>query len=199
MKRKKFIQTTATISMGALLIPKIAFSEINKDKQIAIGFVGTGLRGQWLLDLASKRSDVKIPAICDIDADMIGHALKILKNNGKDKPVVYQNGDEDFRNLVKRDDLDGVIIATPWEWHAEMSIAAMKAGKHVGTEVPAALTIKDCWSLVNVSERTGKFCMILENVCYRRDVMAVLSMVRQGIFGELLHLQGGYQHDLREV
>jgi predicted dehydrogenase len=75
----------------------------------------------------------------------------------------------------------------------------MKVGKHVGTEVPAALTVDDCWDLVNTSEKTGKFCMIMENVCYRRDVMAVLNMVRQGLFGELLHCQGGYQHDLRHV
>jgi predicted dehydrogenase len=80
-----------------------------------------------------------------------------------------------------------------------MALAAMKAGKHVGTEVPAALSVKDCWSLVNASEQNRKFCMIMENVCYRRDVMAVLNMVRKGLLGELIHLQGGYQHDLREV
>ena len=114
MKRKKFIQTTTLASMGTLLMPKIAFSKSDKNKQIAIGFIGTGLRGQWLLDLAAKRSDVKIPAICDIDDGMIQIALDILKNNGKDKPVIYNKGDEDFRNLLNRDDLDGVIIATPW-------------------------------------------------------------------------------------
>tara|TARA_Y100000590_G_C15602622_1_gene970703 strand:- start:352 stop:1347 length:996 start_codon:yes stop_codon:yes gene_type:complete len=80
-----------------------------------------------------------------------------------------------------------------------MSLSAMQAGKHVGTEVPAALTVADCWSLVRTSENTGKFCMIMENVCYRRDIMAILNMVRNGLFGELLHLQGGYQHDLRDV
>ena len=90
MKRKKFIQTTATIGMGALLMPKIAFSEVNKKKFISIGFIGTGLRGQWLLDLAAKRSDVKISAICDIDQEMIGKALKILKNNSQDEPAIYQ-------------------------------------------------------------------------------------------------------------
>ncbi|SVB92600.1 uncharacterized protein METZ01_LOCUS245454 [marine metagenome] len=95
--------------------------------------------------------------------------------------------------------MDGVYIATPWEWHHPMAIAAMKHGIHVGTEVPAALTVKDCWDLVHTSERTGKHCMIMENVCYRRDVMAVLNMVRQGLFDELLHCQGGYQHDLRHV
>ena len=112
---------------------------------------------------------------------------------------MYKNGQYDFLNLVQRDDLDAVYIATPWEWHHPMAVAAMKQGKHVGVECPAALKIKDLWDLVNVSEKEEKHCMLMENVCYRRDVMAVLNMVRNGVFGELLHCQGGYQHDLREV
>ena len=92
-----------------------------------------------------------------------------------------------------------MIIATPWEWHHPMAVAAMKAGKHVGLEVPAAITVEAGWDLVNVSEQTGMECMILENVCYYRPVMALLNMVREGLFGELLHCQCGYQHDLREV
>lgn len=199
MKRKKFIQTSAAAGFGAALMPNVLMSEFSNKKSISIGFIGTGLRGQWLLDLAAKRKDVNIPAICDIDEIMINKAMKILKRNGREEPQVYQNGDEDFNNLVNRDDLDGVIIATPWEWHAAMALAAMKAGKHVGTEVPAALSVKDCWSLVKASEKNRKFCMIMENVCYRRDIMAVLNMVRKGLLGELIHLQGGYQHDLREV
>ena len=101
--------------------------------------------------------------------------------------------------MVAKEDLDGVYIATPWEWHHPMAMAAMENGLHVGTEVPAALTVNECWDLVNISEKTGKLCMIMENVNYRRDIMAVLNMVRQGLFGELLHCQGGYQHDLRHV
>ena len=199
MKRKKFIQTSAVAGLGTAILPKLAFSDIVSNKRIKIGVIGTGLRGQWVLWLAAKYPEIDIPAICDIDDDMIESALKILKDAQKPEPKVYKNGDEDFRNMVTNEELDGVYIATPWEWHAEMALAAMKAGKHVGTEVPAALTVDDCWDLVNTSEKTGKFCMIMENVCYRRDVMAVLNMVRQGLFGELLHCQGGYQHDLRHV
>ena len=199
MKRKKFIQTSAVAGLGTAILPKLAFSDIVSNKRIKIGVIGTGLRGQWVLWLAAKYPEIDIPAICDIDDDMIESALKILKDAQKPEPKVYKNGDEDFRNMVANEELDGVYIATPWEWHAEMALAAMKAGKHVGTEVPAALTVDDCWDLVNTSEKTGKFCMIMENVCYRRDVMAVLNMVRQGLFGELLHCQGGYQHDLRHV
>lgn len=199
MKRKKFIQTAATVGLGATLMPKMAFAEFSKNSSISIGFIGVGLRGQWLIDLAAKREDVHIPAICDIDDSMIKNTISILQNNNRDIPDIYNKGKYDYKNLVKRADLDAVIIATPWEWHAQMSLSAMQAGKHVGTEVPAALTVADCWSLVRTSENTGKFCMIMENVCYRRDIMAILNMVRNGLFGELLHLQGGYQHDLRDV
>jgi predicted dehydrogenase len=199
MNRKEFLKKTTVLGLGATLYPKIKDTQKTKKEVVHLGFIGTGLRGQWLLDLASKRDDVLIPAICDIDDDMIDRTLRILKRNNKDVPEIYKDGDEDFLNLVKRDDLDAVIIATPWEWHHPMAVAAMKAGKHVGVEVPAAITVEDCWDLVDVSEKTGMECMIMENVCYYRPVMALLNMVREGIFGEMLHCQCGYQHDLREV
>ena len=199
MKRKKFIQTSTLAGLGATIFPNVAFSELTSNKRVNIGVIGTGLRGQWILWLMTKYPEVDIVSICDIDEEMIQSALKILKDAGKPEPKVYKNGDEDFRNMLINEKLDGVYIATPWEWHAQMSLEAMNAGVNVGTEVPAAITVDDCWSLVDTSEKTGKFCMIMENVCYRRDVIAVLNMVRQGLFGELLHCQGGYQHDLRHV
>ncbi len=198
VNRRNFIKTASAAGAAISLMPKSLFSS-QITKRIKLGFIGTGLRGQWVLWLAAKYPEVDIPAICDIDDRMINSALKILKDAGKPEPHIYKNGDEDFRNMVKNEDLDGVYIATPWEWHYPMSIASMKNGIHVGTEVPAALTVRECWNLVNTSERTGKLCMIMENVCYRRDMMAVLNMVRRGLFGELLHCQGGYQHDLRHV
>jgi len=199
INRKEFLKKTAAVGMGTMLFPQIKINTSKKKDIVRLGFIGTGLRGQWLLDLASKREDVIIPAICDIDQHMIDRTLRILKRNEKEEPDIYKKGDDDFLNLVKRDDLDAVIIATPWEWHHPMAVAAMKEGKHVGLEVPAAITVEDCWDLVDTAERTGMECMILENVCYYRPVMAVLNMVRQGIFGELVHCQCGYQHDLREV
>ena len=198
INRRDFIKTTATASAAATVMPTSLFSS-QANKRVKMGFMGTGMRGQWVLMLAAKYPEVDIPAICDIDDGMIESALQILKDAGKPEPHVYKNGPEDFLNMVQNETLDGIYIATPWEWHHPMAIAAMKNGMHVGTEVPAALTVDDCWDLVNVSERTGKLCMIMENVCYRRDVMAVLNMVQQGLFGELLHCQGGYQHDLRHV
>jgi len=198
INRRDFIKTTATASAAATVMPKSLFSS-QANKRVKMGFIGTGMRGQWVLWLAAKYPEVDIPAICDIDDGMIESALRILKDAGKPEPRIYKKGPEDFLNMVQNETLDGMYIATPWEWHHPMAIAAMKNGMHVGTEVPAALTVGDCWDLINVSERTGKLCMIMENVCYRRDVMAVLNMVQQGMFGELLHCQGGYQHDLRHV
>ena len=199
INRRDFVKTIALAGTAVAMMPKSLFSSAVVNEQIKLGFVGTGMRGQWMLWLAAKYPEVQIPAICDIDDGMIESALKILKDSGKPDPRIYKNGDEDFRNMVANEDLDGVYIATPWEWHHTMAIAAMKNGINVGTEVPAALTVRDCWDLVNTSEKTGMNCMIMENVCYRRDIMAVLNMVRQGLFGELLHCQGGYQHDLRHV
>lgn len=198
INRRNFIKTTAVAGAAATLMPTSLFPSSGK-KQVKMGFIGTGMRGQGMLWLTTKYPEVEIPAICDIDDGMIENALRILKDAGKPEPRVYKNGDEDFLNMMKNEDLDGVYIATPWEWHHPMAIAAMKNGMHVGTEVPAALTVDDCWDLVRTSEKTGQHCIIMENVCYRRDVMAVLNMVQQGLFGELLHCQGGYQHDLRHV
>ncbi len=198
INRRDFIKTTAVASTATTLMPRSLLAS-KKHNQVKLGFIGTGLRGQWVLALAAKYPEVHIPAICDVDESMIAGALKILKDAGKPKPRVYRSGDEDFRRMVSSEVLDGIYIATPWRWHHPMAISAMKNGMHVGTEVPAALSVADCWDLVNTSEQTGMHCMIMENVCYRRDVMAILNMVRKELFGELLHCQGGYQHDLRHV
>ena len=196
MNRRKFIKTTV-LATTASFLPSSLFA-ISSNK-LQVGIIGTGLRGQWMTKLLLDRSDVDIPVICDIDEKMIDMVLNVFEKQGRPKPKIYRDGPEDFRNMVSNEDLDGVYIATPWEWHHPMAMAAMENGCNVGTEVPAALTINECWDLVNTSEKSGKLCMIMENVNYRRDIMAVLNMVRKDLFGELLHCQGGYQHDLRHV
>ena len=198
MQRRDFIQKTALAS-SLSLIPNINFGSKPEDKKVRLGFIGVGLRGRNHLEMAMFRDDVEINAICDIDPNSIAESLKLIKAKGRKEPALYQKGEKDFENMVKRDDLDGIIIATPWEWHVPMSLASMKAGKHTGVEVSATVTLQESWDLVNTFEKTGSHCMILENVCYRRDVMAVMNMVRQNMFGELIHLQCGYQHDLRGV
>jgi hypothetical protein len=130
---------------------------------------------------------------------MVADTLKMIEEKGRKKPAVYDKGPHDYKNLLEDKSVDAVVIASPWEWHTEQAVAAMRAGKYVGTEVCGAFSIDECWQLVNVHEETGVPLMFLENVCYRRDVMAIMNMVREGLFGELIHLEGGYQHDLRAV
>ncbi len=198
--RRHFLKQNALAGAGLALAPSLSFDKsADKPKKVRLGFIGVGLRGTSHLRNALYRDDILIPAICDTDPERITIAQNLITRAGGKKPEAYTRGEHAYLQMLQRDDLDGVIIATPWEWHTPMAVATMKAGKYAGVEVSAANTLEECWDLVNTSEATGMPCMILENVCYRRDVMAVLNMVRQGMFGELLHCHCGYQHDLREV
>ena len=166
---------------------------------VRIGFVGVGGRGTGLLRTLLDIPGVTVPALCDINEANLARAQDIVGKTGSKRPEGYSSGPEDFRRLVARDDLDAVINATPWELHTPVSVAAMKAGKYAGTEVPAATTLEQCWELVNTSEKTGVPCMMLENVCYFRNALLVLNLVRQGLLGEILHCEGGYQHEVRRL
>ncbi|MEI9917878.1 MAG: Gfo/Idh/MocA family oxidoreductase [Bacteroidota bacterium] len=197
--RRHFIKTAAVAGAGLTILPSSVINAKDAAAKIRLGFIGVGLRGQSHLELALKRSDVEVVALCDIQQRMVDMSLKLVSDAGKPKPAVILDGPHGYKKLLQNKDIDAVIIATPWEWHTVMCLDSMKAGKYVGCEVITGMTIEECWELVHTSEQTGMPLMMLENVCYRRDVMAVMNMVRQGIFGELVHLQGGYQHDLREV
>ncbi|RMG68266.1 MAG: gfo/Idh/MocA family oxidoreductase [Bacteroidetes bacterium] len=197
--RRQFIKTTAVVGTGASLLGAPAILRGQDDRKVRLAVIGTGLRGRWHLKLALDRSDTEVKALCDIDGAALDEARRMVEAAGQPKPATYGAHEESFRQLLEQEELDAVVIATPWLWHTPMAVAAMKAGIVPGLEVPAAVTVEECWDLVDTSEATGVPCMMLENVCYRRDVMAVLNMVRQGLFGELLHLECGYQHDLRAV
>jgi predicted dehydrogenase len=200
IRRRDLLKAGAGAAIGTSMWPKFLNAETRRpDKKVRLGFLGVGGRGTWLLRLALQRDDTEIKAVCDVKPDRVERARQLVKEAHGKEPRGFYEGEEDFLNLVDRDDMDAVIIATPWLWHTPMAVAAMKTGKWVGVEVPAAVTIEECWDLVNASEQTGMPCMIMENVCYRRDVMTVLNMVRQDMFGELMHCHCGYQHDLREV
>jgi predicted dehydrogenase len=123
----------------------------------------------------------------------------MIVKSGRPKPEAYSDSELAFEKMLQRTDLDGVIIATPWLWHARMAVAAMRAGKYAGIEVSATTSLEECWDLVNAYEETRVPVMILENVCYRRDIMAILNMVRKNMFGELMYCHCGYQHDLRGI
>jgi len=195
ISRRDFLQTTAVAGAGVSLRP---FSIVRKPRRqsVRLGFIGVGARGTAHLRGMLQRDDVVVPAVCDVNADNLNRALDLVDEAHGGRPDGYGDRDEAYQDLVARDDLDGVIISTPWRWHVPMAVAAMEAGMYAGVEVPAALTVDGCWELVRTAEATGMPCMMLENVCYRRDVMAVLNMVRDGLFGTLIHCRCGYQHSL---
>jgi predicted dehydrogenase len=166
---------------------------------VRLGLIAVGYRGQAHLEEMLKRNDVEIIAMADPDKSMMAMAQELIKKSGRNAAAEYTNGNYDYRNLLKRKDIDAVIVASPWEWHKEQGIDAMRAGKIVGMEVCGAVALQDCWDFVKAYEETKVPIMMMENVCYRRDVMSVLHMVKKGMFGELIHGQGGYEHDLRGV
>lgn len=197
--RRSFIQQTAIGAMALTVAPNLVFAGTAKKSKINIGLIGVGLRGTNHLNNLLLRDDVNVAAICDVDPERIKLNLDKMDKAGFKKPEVFGKNEYDYRNLLELESLDAVIIATPWLWHTRMAKDAMLAGKYAGLEVSAANTMEECWDLVNTHEQTGTHLMILENVNYRRDVLAVLNMVRQNVFGEMMHFRCGYQHDLRFV
>ena len=200
MNRKNFVKNSGLAAASIALWPGSSLSALAADQKIKIAIIGVGGRGQGHLELVLRRDDVEVVAICDIDEQMLIAAKKKITKSGKKMPQIYTGDIYAWKKLLEKEKLDGVIVVTPWEWHKPMVIGSIEAGvKYVATEVVLGITLQDHWDVVKAAEKYHAQVMMLENVCYRRDVMAVLNMVRQGIFGEIIHLQGGYQHDLREV
>jgi hypothetical protein len=196
MERRAFLQ--ASVAAGAALAMSPALAQAEPDRQtVRLGVIGVGGRGTGLLQTALELPGVEVRAVGDVVRAKTEQAQQIVEKKTGARPEAYWQDELAWKNLVARDDLDAVLIATPWEWHARMAVGAMQAGKIPGVEVPAAITLDECWDLVNVSERTGKPCMMLENVCYFQNVLTLLRLVRDGAFGELLHCEAGYQHDCR--
>ncbi|HEX5024777.1 MAG TPA: Gfo/Idh/MocA family oxidoreductase [Agriterribacter sp.] len=202
MNRKDFVRNAGLAAAAFAVLPgeRLFAGEKSTQSKIRMAIMGVGLRGQNHLELLLRRSDVDLVAICDIDERMLKSAKEVITKSGKKMPQIYTGDDYAWKKMLETEKPDGVVIATPWEWHKPMIIGSLEAGiKYVGTEVILGITLQDHWDVVKAAEKYNAHVMMMENVCYRRDVMAVLNMVRQGLFGELIHLQGGYQHDLREV
>ncbi len=203
MNRRHFLKNVSIASGGSILLPSGALFAMHSiaNTNVKIAIIGTGLRGQDHLELLLRRSDVEVVAICDINDRMLKDAKTLITKFNKKMPEVFTGDIYSYKKLLEKyKGIDGVIIATPWEWHKPMIIDSINTGiKYVASEVCIGITLQDHWDVVQAAEKNNAQVMMLENVCYRRDVMAALNMARQGIFGELIHLQGGYQHDLREV
>lgn len=164
------------------------------------GLIGVGHRGYFAhLKTILTMENSQIVAVCDNHASNVERAVTTVREKtGKDPAAYGGDGDhEAWKRLLERDDVDAVVISTEWQQHVPLGVAAMNAGKHAFLEVPAATTLEECWEMVNTSEATGKHCMMMENCNYGREELMLLNMVKQGIFGEVLHAEAAYLHDLR--
>lgn len=212
LDRREFLRTTALtglgLSVGAAALSSCAgvgiqgvglpgqFQATPLDT-VRIGMVGIGMQGRGHLRNFLGIPGTEIRAVCDLLPDRTERATQAVVDAGQPAPVQYSGGPEEYLRLCEREDLDLVFNATPWEFHAPVCVAAMGNGKHVATEIPMAIYIDECWQLVELSEKTGRHCVMMENCCYDRVELMILNMVRKDLFGELLHAECGYLHDLR--
>lgn len=163
---------------------------------LRVACIGVGSRGRPVMQLFLAVPGVTVTAVCDLDARLAGLAAGDVVAAGKPRPAVYSGSEDAWEQLVARDDVDLVLVATPWDWHAPMALGAMRAGKHVAVETPLATEVRDLWKLVDASERTRRHCLMLENVAYGQNELRLLRMAHDGRFGELLNGSGGYCHNL---
>ncbi len=187
LQAKKAGSRIQTFNMSGFAAPKL--------DTVRVGIVGLGMRGPGAVDRLSKIQGVEIKALCDLLPERVEKAKEMLKSTVH-SPQGYSGNVYSWKEMCEREDLDLIYIATPWEWHVPMAVYAMESGKHAAVEVPAARTLDDCWQLVETSERTQKHCMQLENCCYDFFELMTLKMAREGFFGEVLHVEGAYIHDL---
>lgn len=166
-----------------------------KIETVRIGIVGLGMRGSDAVERLSYIDGLEIVALCDKYPDRVAASQKILEKMGRPKAKEY-SGEEGWKALCESNNIDLVYSTTPWHLHTPVSVYAMKNGKHAATEVPAGKTMDELWELVETSEKTRKHCMMLENCCYDFFELLTLNMSRQGMFGEIVHAEGAYIHDL---
>ena len=181
---------------GRKTMRAVAFA---RHETVRIGMVGTGLRGRSVLNELLGIEGASVVAVCDTVADKAQRAVKMIADKGQPAPAVYTDGDHAFEKLVARDDIDIVYTATPWEFHVPVMLAALAHGKHGASECPIGSTLKDLWALVDASEKAQRHCIHLENCNYGYNEMLVNRMVHAGVFGEVLHAEAAYLHDLREI
>ena len=163
---------------------------------VRVGFVGIGMRGSGAVERYTYVPGVKIIALCDVEADRVEKAQKTLEDRGFPKAAGYSGSTEAYKELCDRGDIDLVYICTDWKHHVPIALYAMEHGKNVAIEVPAAASLEDIWALVNMSEKTRKHCMMLENCCYDFFELTALTMAQKGLLGEILHGEGSYHHNL---
>jgi predicted dehydrogenase len=202
INRRKFVKIT-TAAAGGLAVSQLGMAQsyFSQEKPLRIGFVGVGDRGSYHLDAALGIEGVIVPAVCDIKDGPLHRAKRWVEEAGQPSPALYGKTETDFVKMCETEDLDVVICATSWEWHAPVCLASMNNGKHAVTEVPIVLTLDEAWEIVETAEKTGKWATLaLEQALLESNyAMAVLNMIQQGVLGDVIHIVGGYVHDLRMV
>ena len=166
-------------------------------ENVRVGIIGVGMRGKGFAKRLTLIEGSEVVALCDIVQENVDKTQKIIEEAGGQRAAEYV-GEEAWKELCQRDDIDLVYIVAPWTLHTPMAVYAMEQGKHVAIEVPAATSVAECWQLVDTSERTRKHCMMLENCIYDHFELTTLNMAQQGLFGEIIHGEGAYIHNLEE-
>lgn len=195
MNRRDFLKvgSATTVGVGAMTTA-FAFGAEEAAKPLRVGMIGVGDRGTSHLK-SLLTMGVQIPAVCDITQAHLERAQSLVEKAGQKRPEGYGRDTEDYQRMMTRDDLDAVLIATYWQYHAPIAVCAMQSGKYAAVEAPVALTIDECWDVVNTHEATGVPCMMLENWSFRRDNLAVLNMIRAGLLGEVVHCHCAHSHN----
>ena len=163
---------------------------------VRIGFVGLGNRGILALERYMHLEGIEVKALCDLRKENIERAERILQESGRPKAENYSE-EGMWRRMCECKEIDLVYICTDWLTHTEIAVYALQQGRHVALEVPAAMSVADCWRLVDTAEETRRHCMMLENCCYDAFALTTLNMVQQGVLGEITHAEWAYIHDLR--
>ncbi len=196
IQRRELLKVGSAAALGITVAKSAAGKAVQGEQRLVrVGVVGTGNRGRSLLGTMLRMKKLAFRALCDINPENLAAAQDLVVKAGHPKPEGYSKNEESFRDLMARDDIDAVIIAAYWNWHTPMSVHAMRCGKYAGVEVPAALSVVECWDLVRTHEETRVPCMMLENWSFRRDNLAVLNMIRAGLFGEMVHCHCAHSHD----
>lgn len=163
---------------------------------VRVGFVGLGMRGYSAVDRFVHVPDSKIAALCDVEADRVARSVSILERNGLEPALTFSGSEDAWKGLCESTEVDLVYICTDWKSHVPIALYAMECGKHVAIEVPAATTLEDIWALIDMSEKTRRHCMMLENCVYDFFELSTLAMAQAGLFGEVIHVEGSYHHCL---
>ncbi|MDY0165118.1 MAG: Gfo/Idh/MocA family oxidoreductase [Thermoguttaceae bacterium] len=162
--------------------------------EVRVGFIGVGARGPGAVKRLCAIPKTRVTAICDVFGDRVDKSAADVVAAGHPAPAEYSGSEDAFKGLCERPDVNLVYVCTPWEWHVPMALYAMQCGKHVGVEVPMAMTVEDCWRLVHMAEKTRLHCMMLENCCYGSHELFALNLCRKGVLGEIAHAEAGYIH-----